>query len=53
MRGREAIIFMVSCLTSNEQVCNAFFKGYCTDYIPKPIESAKILKKMKEYGLVV
>lgn len=48
----EVVIFMVTCLDSPLDVCKAFFKGYCTDFITKPITAAKIVGKMKEYGLV-
>lgn len=51
-QGKEVIVFMVTCLDSHDNVCKAFFKGYCTDYITKPIISSKILKKMREYHLV-
>ncbi|MEO5331149.1 MAG: response regulator [Magnetococcus sp. YQC-5] len=50
--GKEAIIFMVTCLTAYETVCQAFFKGYCTDYIAKPVKFEQIINKMQEYDLL-
>lgn len=50
--GKETLIFMVSAVTSPKEVCQAFFKGYCTDYIGKPVTKKMVLDKVKEYGLI-
>ncbi|MBF0154112.1 MAG: response regulator [Magnetococcales bacterium] len=47
-----AVVFMISALDTEEQVVKAFFRGGCNDYITKPVTTAKIIQKMKEYGLV-
>ena len=49
---KDVVVFMVTCLSSHDNVCKAFFKGYCTDYITKPIRSSKIIAKMREYKLL-
>ncbi|MBF0177738.1 MAG: response regulator [Magnetococcales bacterium] len=46
-----AVVFMISALDTEEQVVKAFFRGKCDDYITKPITPAKMLEKLKEYGL--
>lgn len=51
-QGREATVFMVTCLDAPKDVCQAFFKGRCTDYITKPIIKDRIIEKMREYDLL-
>ena len=51
-QGKDAVVFMVTCLSSHDDVCKAFFKGFCTDYITKPIEYSRIVAKMREYKLL-
>ncbi|MEO5362148.1 MAG: response regulator [Magnetococcus sp. DMHC-8] len=50
--SKEAVIIMVSADTSPDAVTQAFFKGYCTDYLAKPITRQMVLDKLKEYGLI-
>ncbi|MBF0425232.1 MAG: response regulator [Magnetococcales bacterium] len=47
-----SIIFMITALDTEEQVVKAFFRGGCNDYITKPVTLAKILEKLREYGLI-
>ena len=51
--AREMVfVFMVSALDTEKQVAEAFFRGYCTDFLSKPITSDRVLRKLKEYGLI-
>ncbi|MBF0141229.1 MAG: response regulator [Magnetococcales bacterium] len=49
----EAVIIMVSVLDSPDAVTESFFKGYCTDYLAKPITRNILLEKLVEYQLVI
>ncbi|MBF0158081.1 MAG: response regulator [Magnetococcales bacterium] len=48
----ESIIFMVTANDSPRQAASAFFKGYCTDYLMKPVMRQVLLDKMREYRLI-
>ncbi|MBF0134799.1 MAG: response regulator [Magnetococcus sp. DMHC-1] len=50
---REAVIIMVTANDSPLAAIEAFFKGYCTDYLTKPITRQALLDKLHEYGLVL
>ncbi|MBF0190969.1 MAG: response regulator [Magnetococcales bacterium] len=50
--AREAVIIMVTALDAPEAVTEAFYKGYCTDYIIKPFTRRVLLDKLKEYNLI-
>ncbi|MBF0295713.1 MAG: response regulator [Magnetococcales bacterium] len=49
---KEAVIFMVTGVSSAPAVIEAFFKGYCTDYLTKPITRQILLDKLQEYHLI-
>jgi two-component system chemotaxis response regulator CheY len=49
---QEALVFMVTAISSPQMACKSFFKGYCTDYLVKPINTDKIVSKLKEYRLI-
>ncbi|MBF0125386.1 MAG: response regulator [Magnetococcales bacterium] len=55
-RGRvgpkEAVIFMVTANDSPREAAAAFFKGYCSDYLTKPILRRTLLDKLQEYQLI-
>jgi two-component system, chemotaxis family, chemotaxis protein CheY len=44
-------IIMVTALSDKENVFTAF-KGLCDAYLVKPIDKAKLLKHLKEFGLI-
>ncbi len=48
----DVVIFMVSDLTTEDHVVEAFFKGCCTDYIAKPIRKSVLFDKMRENHLL-
>ncbi|MBF0427280.1 MAG: response regulator [Magnetococcales bacterium] len=50
--NEEAAVLMVSALDSPKDVCNAFFKGFCTDYIKKPITKNLIVNAMVKCNLI-
>ncbi|MBF0179715.1 MAG: response regulator [Magnetococcales bacterium] len=50
--NKEAVIFMVTGVSSTPAVIEAFFKGYCTDYLTKPITRQILLDKLQEYRLI-
>ena len=48
----ETKIVMVTALDTAQDVIEAYYKGGCTSYLVKPIEKKKILKALKDLGLV-
>ncbi|MBF0368390.1 MAG: response regulator [Magnetococcales bacterium] len=50
--SEEAVIIMVTALDSPKPVTEAFFKGFCTDYVSKPLRPKVLLDKLAEYGLI-
>ncbi len=50
--SRESVIIMVTADGSPDSATQAFFKGYCTDYLVKPITRQVLLDKLKEYKLI-
>ncbi|WP_130470986.1 response regulator [Candidatus Magnetaquicoccus inordinatus] len=50
--GKEAVILMVTAYDAPEMVTQAFFKGYCTDFLSKPITRQVLMDKLQEYGLL-
>ncbi|MEO5369789.1 MAG: response regulator [Magnetococcus sp. DMHC-1] len=50
--GREAVVFMVSAMDTETHVVKAFFHGYCTDYLTKPVTRDKMLDKLRQYNLI-
>lgn len=50
--GEESVIIMVTALDSPQQVMQAYFKGWCTDYLTKPITPKIIFDKMRAYNLL-
>lgn len=48
----ESTIVMVTALDSPKTVINAFYRGGCTDYLPKPITPDRVLNKLREHGLI-
>ncbi|MBF0153020.1 MAG: response regulator [Magnetococcales bacterium] len=51
--AHESVIIMVTANDSPLAAIEAFFKGYCTDYLMKPITRQSLMDKLKEYGLVL
>ena len=52
MGTKESVIIMVTADNSPDAVTQAFFKGYCTDFLAKPITRQVMLDKLKEYKLI-
>ncbi|MEO5350465.1 MAG: response regulator [Magnetococcus sp. YQC-3] len=52
MGSKESVIIMVTADSSPDSVTQAFFKGYCTDFLPKPITRQVLFDKLNEYKLV-
>ncbi|MEO5372155.1 MAG: response regulator [Magnetococcus sp. DMHC-1] len=50
--GKEATIFMVSTLDTEEHILKAFFIGGCTDYLTKPVTRNKVIEKLLQYHLI-
>ncbi|MEO5377700.1 MAG: response regulator [Magnetococcus sp. DMHC-6] len=50
--SKEAVILMVTANDSPRSATEAFFKGYCTDYLSKPITRQLLLAKLQEYNLI-
>ncbi|MBF0163001.1 MAG: response regulator [Magnetococcales bacterium] len=50
--AEEVVILMVTALDSPFAVTEAFFKGYCTDYLVKPITRQDLFDKLREYKLI-
>ncbi len=50
--AKETVIIMITALDMPNVVTEAFFKGYCTDFMDKPILRVKLLNKLKEYNLI-
>ncbi|MBF0184374.1 MAG: response regulator [Magnetococcales bacterium] len=48
---QESVILMVTAYDAPEMVTKAFFKGYCTDFLSKPITRQVLMDKLQEYGL--
>jgi two-component system chemotaxis response regulator CheY len=46
------VIIMVTADSSPDAVTQAFFKGYCTDFMAKPITRQAMLDKLREYKLI-
>ncbi|MBF0175659.1 MAG: response regulator [Magnetococcales bacterium] len=50
--SRESVVIMVTANDSPLAALEAYFKGYCTDYLLKPITRQTLLDKLREYRLV-
>ncbi|MBF0097029.1 MAG: response regulator [Magnetococcales bacterium] len=50
--NKESVIIMVTACSEAEVVSKAFFKGYCTDFLTKPIRRKSLVDKLKEYHLI-
>ncbi|MBF0271884.1 MAG: response regulator [Magnetococcales bacterium] len=50
-QGNDVFVFMVTAVDSHDNVCKAFFQGYCSDYIIKPVSVSKIMHKLYENKL--
>ncbi|MBF0615091.1 MAG: response regulator [Magnetococcales bacterium] len=51
--ANEAVIIMVTALDSPWAATDAFFKGYCTDYLTKPITKQILIEKLLEYRIII
>ncbi|MBF0583068.1 MAG: response regulator, partial [Magnetococcales bacterium] len=49
---KESVILMVTADNSPETVTRAFFDGYCTDFLAKPITRQVLMNKLREYHLI-
>ncbi|MEO5340672.1 MAG: response regulator [Magnetococcus sp. MYC-9] len=49
--ARESVILMVTADGSPDAVTQAFFKGYCSDFLTKPITRQVLMDKLREYHL--
>ncbi|MBF0152334.1 MAG: response regulator [Magnetococcales bacterium] len=48
----ETTILMTSALDSPQVVVESFHEGGCTDFLVKPITHARLIEKLREYGLI-
>ncbi|MBF0516051.1 MAG: response regulator [Nitrospirae bacterium] len=48
----EAKVVMTTALDSPKDVIEAYYKGGCTDYLTKPIDTQRLLELLKGYGLI-
>ncbi|MBF0592271.1 MAG: response regulator [Nitrospirae bacterium] len=48
----EAKVFMTTALDSPKNVIEAYYRGGCTDYLTKPIDTKKLLARLKENKLI-
>lgn len=51
LKAQKAIIFMVTALDTEKDVIQSI-RNQCSDYILKPIDRKKLVKKMREHGLI-
>lgn len=49
---KEAKVVMTTALDSPKDVIEAYYRGGCTDYLVKPINTKKLLALLGEYGLL-
>ncbi len=49
---KEAKIVMISALDTPKDVIDTYYHGGCTSYIVKPIEKNKIIKVLKDIGVL-
>jgi two-component system chemotaxis response regulator CheY len=49
---KESVILMVTADSSSDSVTQAFFRGYCTDFLVKPVTRQILLDKLREYNLI-
>ncbi|MBF0458038.1 MAG: response regulator [Nitrospirae bacterium] len=47
----EAKVVMTTALDSPKDVIEAYYRGGCTDYLTKPIDTQKLLDLIRGYGL--
>ena len=47
----EAKIIMTTALQTPKDVFDAFYRGGCTSYIPKPIEKATLVRHLEDLGI--
>ncbi|MBF0184938.1 hemerythrin domain-containing protein [Candidatus Magnetaquicoccus inordinatus] len=50
--NKESVIIMVTACDAPEVAVKAFFEGYCTDFLTKPVRRRSLLDKLKEYHLL-
>ncbi|MBF0192451.1 MAG: response regulator [Magnetococcales bacterium] len=50
--GNDVFVFMVTAVDSHDHVCKAFFRGYCSDYLIKPVSITNLLNKLYEHQLI-
>ncbi len=48
----EVKIIMITGLDTPKDVLDAYFRGGCTDYLVKPLDSNKLLDLIRDYGLI-
>lgn len=48
----EVKVVMTTALDSPNDVIEAYYRGGCTDYMTKPIDTLKLLDLLKGYGLI-
>ncbi|MBF0162182.1 MAG: response regulator [Magnetococcales bacterium] len=48
----ESAILMVTALGDPGEALKAFFHGYCTDYLIKPVTQPRLLAKLVEMGVL-
>ncbi|MBF0568637.1 MAG: response regulator [Nitrospirae bacterium] len=48
----EVKVVMTTALDSPKDVIEAYYRGGCTDYLTKPIDTQKLLNLLKGYGLI-
>ena len=48
----EVKVIMVTALDTPKEVIDAFYHGGCTSYLVKPIDKIKIIRSVKELGLL-
>ncbi|MBF0563740.1 MAG: response regulator [Nitrospirae bacterium] len=46
----ESKIIMTTALDSPKNVIEAYYRGGCTDYLTKPIDTQKLLSLLRDYG---
>ena len=48
----EAVIIMITALSSLQTVVDSFEGGGCSAYLTKPVTKAALMDKLKNYGLI-
>lgn len=50
--GPEFKLIMITALSDTRNLSKAFFKGYASCYIVKPIDRAKVLEELQSNGIL-